>query len=95
MQNGNAGITREAALAAAQRAEANGALPAGQAALLGQHPGGIAQAHAQAVADQTGSTVAGTAALRSDIAAIVANTGATGAQKAAVEAYLHMLDGER
>lgn len=55
VQNGNAGITREAALAAAQQAEANGALPAGQAALLGQHPGGIDPTIAQTIRSHLGT----------------------------------------
>jgi hypothetical protein len=49
VQNGNAGITHDAALAAAARAEAAGHLPAGQAALLAQHPGGVDPAIAQAI----------------------------------------------
>jgi len=49
VQNGNAGVTRAAALAAAQRAEAAGRLPAGQAALLEQHPGGIDPQMAQTI----------------------------------------------
>jgi hypothetical protein len=49
VQNGNAGITPEMMLAAARRAEANGALPQGQSALLEQHPGGIDPVHAQAI----------------------------------------------
>jgi len=49
VQNGNAGVTRDAVLAAAQRAEANGRLPAGQSALLEQHAGGIDPAMAQTI----------------------------------------------
>jgi hypothetical protein len=59
LQNGNAGITREAALAAAQRAEAAGQLPTGQAALLGTHQGGIDPQLAQAIRAQIGNGHAG------------------------------------
>ena len=50
-----------------------------------------AQAHAEAVGKQTGHTQDATRALAADYAQIVANTGATGAQKQAILAYIQSI----